>query len=93
MLAAMKETLVDAYPKIEGYAKQVFQNEKEYIKELANQFAQGLINEEELKSELEDEKDTFEAELLALNVLNKAAIQKAAHAATDVLTQSIKALI
>lgn len=53
----------------------------------------GQLTDEELQSELEDEKDTVQAQLLALKVLNKATAQKAANAALDVLYKAVIAAL
>ena len=93
MLTAVKD-LVDAdWDDVKGYAKQVFENEKEVLAELAEQRLRGEITEEELKSELDDEKDTVEAELKAIQVMTKAMAQRAANAAMDVLSKAIKAAL
>lgn len=93
MLSAMKESVDADWDDVKGYAKQVLENEKEALSELAEQRLRGEITEEELKSELEDEKDTVKAEMKAIQVMNKAMAQRAANAAIDVLFNAIKAAI
>lgn len=53
----------------------------------------GQLTDEELQSEIEDEKDTVQAQLLALKVLNKATAQKAANAALNVLYNAVIAAL
>ena len=93
MLIAVKDSVDADWDDVKGYAKQVFENEKEALAELAEQRLRGKITEEELKSELDDEKDTVEAELKAIQVMTKAMAQRAANAAMDVLSKAIKAAL
>ena len=91
MLAAVKDSIEADWDDIEGYAKQVLENEKDALAELAEQRLRGDLTEEELESELDDERDTVEAELKAIQVMTKAAAQRAANAAMDVLSKAISA--
>ena len=93
MLSAMKDSVDADWDDIKGYAKQVLENEKEALADLAEQRIRGEITEEELQSELEDEKDTVEAEMKAIQVITKAMAQRAANAAIDVLFKAIKAAL
>ena len=93
MLVAVENSIDSDWDNVKGYAKQVLENEKETLAELAAQRISGDLTEEELKSELDDEKDTVEAELKAVQVMNKVMAQKAANAAIDVLFNAIKAAI
>ncbi len=93
MLAAMKDSVDADWDDIKGYAKQILENEKESLVELAEQRLHGEITEEELKSELDDEKDTVEAEMKAIQVMTKATAQRATNAAIDVLFNAIKAAL
>ena len=90
MLMAMKDSVDADWGDVEGYAKQVLENEKEALANLAEQRLQGEITEEDLKSELEDEKDTVEAEMKAIRVMTKAMAQRAANAAMNELFNAIK---
>jgi len=93
MLTTVKDSVDADWDDVRGYAKQVFENEKEALAELAEQRLRGEITEEELKSELDDEKDTVEAELKTIKVMTKAMAQKAANSAMDVLFNAIKAAL
>ena len=93
MLSAMKDSVESNWDEIEGYAKTVLENEKEMLAELAEQHLRGDITEAELKSELDDEKDTLEAEMKAIQVMTKAMAQKAANAAMDVLFNAVRAAL
>lgn len=93
MLAAVKDSVDADWDDIKGYAKQILENEKEALAELAEQRLRGEITEDELNSELEDEKDTVEAEFKAIQVMTKAMAQRAANAVIDVLFNAVKAAI
>ena len=93
MLIAIKHSVGADWKDIGGYAKQILENEKEALARLAEQRLQNEISEEEWKSELEDEKDTVEAEMKAVQVMTKAMAQRAANAAMDVLYKAIKAAL
>lgn len=93
MIAAIKGVVKDDWEDIEGYAKQIIEGEKQTLEELAKLRIKDDITDDELKSELDDEKKTVEAQLKALTVLNKAMAQKAANAALDVLFKAIKGIL
>ena len=93
MLSAVKDSVEDDWDEIEGFAKTVLENEKEMLADLAEQRLRGEITEDELESELDDEKDTVEAEMQAIQVMTKAMAQKAANAAMDVMINAIKAAL
>ena len=84
MLGAVKESVDADWQELSDYSKQVLENEKQTLKDLAQLRLDGDITDEELKSELEDEKDTVEAELAAIQVVTKAMAQKAANAAISI---------
>jgi gas vesicle protein len=93
MANAIKDVVKDDWENVSGYAKQILQNEKEALKELAEDRISGAITDEELKSEMEAEKTTIEAELKAVQVMAKAMAERAANAALDVFYKAIKAAI
>jgi len=93
MVAAVKGIVDKDKDKIKGYARQIFDEEKQTLNQLALLRVSGQITDEELQSELEDEKDTVQAQLLALNVLNKATAQRAANAALNVLYNAVIAAV
>jgi len=90
MLAAVKDTVGEDWGDIKDYAQQVLKNEKEMLDELAKQRLRGEITDEELLSELDDERDTVAAELRAIAAMNKAMAQGAAKAAMGVLFNAVK---
>jgi hypothetical protein len=93
MVTAVKGIVDEDKDKIKGYARQIFDEEKQTLSQLAFLRMSGQITDEELQSELEDEKDTVQAQLLALKVVNKATAQKAANAALNVLYKSVIAAL
>ena len=93
MLTAMKDSVDTDWEDIGGYAKQVLENEKEALANLAEQRLQNEITDEELQSELKDERDTVEAEMKAIQVMTKAMAQRATNAAMDVLSKAITAAL
>ncbi len=93
MLAAMKGVLSDNYPKVESVAKQFVQGKENRLKMVAEFYLKGEITMQKLESRLEDEKLILESELLALQVVSKALIQKAINAALEVLVNAIKAAL
>ena len=93
MLDAIKESTESDWNEIEGYLKEILENEKEVFKTLAEQRIRGEITEEELKSELEDEEDTLKAEFKALEVMTLAATQRAVNAAIDIFVKAVKEAI
>ena len=93
MVAAVKAIVDKDRHKISGYAKQIFDDEKKTLNQIALLRLSGQITDEELQSEIEDEKDTVQAQLLALKVLNKATAQKATNAALNVLYKAVIAAL
>jgi predicted phage gp36 major capsid-like protein len=93
MLSAMEDSVDSDWRDVRDHAKQVLQNEKEALANLAEQRLRGDITEDELRSELEDERDTVEAEMKAVQVMTKAMAQQAADAAMEVLFKAIRAAL
>jgi hypothetical protein len=63
------------------------------LSELVTARAMGDIDDEEFESEIEREKQLLEVELLTLQIIAKASVQKAINAAMDVLKDSIRLAI
>jgi sialic acid synthase SpsE len=93
----MKRAAVDAIKNdvqnIPDYLKQVFENEKESLKALAEARLSGEIPDKIFQSELKREKRVLEAELLTISIMTKALAQKAINAAINVLVDAIKIAI
>ena len=72
-----------------GYAYEVFNNNAEMLDEIAALYDDGELTEEEFNDELEDQRITLETQLLALNVMKKAMLQRAIDSALNVFRQSV----
>ena len=90
MLAAAKDVVAGEWPKIKDCAEEALKEQEDALKEIAAARLKGELTDEEVKSQLEDEQETFEAALLACEVKTKAAAQRAANAAFKVLEEAIK---
>lgn len=93
MLDAISNSVQDDWPKVKTAAGQFFENRRERLALLTQLRINGELSEEKFHSRLEDDKKILEAELNALTVLSKAAAQKAANAAIEVLEKAVKAAI
>lgn len=93
MFSAVKDSVDSDWDDIAGYVEEVLKKEKAMLLDLAEQRLRGDITDDELKSELDDEKDTVEAEMKAIQVMTKAMAQRAANAVIDVLYKAIKAAL
>lgn len=91
MLASVQAVMGGEWPKISGAMQQVLKDEREALQRIAAAYAAGKINDADLKSQLEDEKDTFKAGLSMVHAVSTAAIQKAVNAAIDTLWKAISA--
>lgn len=90
MVGAMKSSLGADVKDISSYATQVFENQKESLAELSQALLDGDLDQQEFEQELQREKLVSETELLALQVMGKAAIQQALTAAFNVLIKLVK---
>jgi len=93
MISAARAVLFAESPKIQSCIQAAFKEEQNVLETIANARLKGDIDDEELKSQLEDEKDVLKAALLACKVKEKAAAQKAVNAAIKVLSDAIKVAI
>ena len=80
-------------PKVQSCAKAAFDTERDALSEIAQARIDGDIDETEMNSQLDDEKEVLKAALLACEVEAKVAVQQAVNAAIDVLTNAIKAAL
>ena len=67
----------------------VLNNNKQTLAELAQARAHNEINDEDFSTELAREKSIVEVEMIALEIANKAAVQKAVNAGMDVLANAV----
>jgi hypothetical protein len=86
---AVKDELED----IPAYLNQIFENEKEALKNLAEARLAGEISDKEFQNELTREKKVLEAEMLTISIMTKAVAQKAINAAMNVLVDAVRLAI
>ena len=90
MLAAAAGVLTGEWPGIQACVTKAFQDEQAALAKIAEARLAGTINDDELKSQLEDEKETLTAQLLVCQVKTKVAAQQAINAALKVLTDALQ---
>ena len=78
---------------IKNYFLQILQEQIEALDIIADGFKNGDLTQEEVIEELESEKKTLEAQLLAIQVMNKALAQKAANAAVKSILKILEIAI
>jgi hypothetical protein len=93
MTSAMKGTVGDNWEEVKSVADQFLERSKERLELLAQLRITGDLTQEKFESRLLDEKLIAEAELNALQVISKAAAQKAAVAAMDVVSNAVQKAI
>ncbi len=93
MVTAMKKEIVDDLGDIEEYGKEILENEKESLELIGQERLAGRWSEEKFDDELEREKKVMEAELLTIQIMTKAAAQKAINAAIEVFVNAVKAAL
>ena len=90
MLDAMRGTLAKNWPKIRECTEQALNDEREVLQDIANARIKGDIDDAEMRSQLDDEKDTLAAVLLVCQIKAKKAAETAANAAIKVLEDAIR---
>lgn len=93
MAAAISGIISDEWSGVGTCVKKALDDEKEALANIAKARIDNEIDDEDLKSHLEDEIVVLEAALLACNVKAKIMIQNAANSAMDVLKEAIKVAI
>lgn len=93
MADAIGKVLGTEWPKVRTCAKAALKDERDALEEIAKARINGEIDDAEMKSQLDDEKEALKAALLVCEVKAKVAAQKAANAAIKVLTDAIKAAL
>lgn len=93
MIAAVSGVLSGEWPELKDCVEKAFKDEKEALEVIALMRLAGDIDDEDLKSNLEDEKLVLEAALLACQVRAKVIAENAANAAIDVLNKAILAAL
>lgn len=90
MTKAIGTVLTGELPKVQDCINQVLKDEKDALKDIADARLRGEINDDELKSQLDDEKKTLVAALLVCEIKAKLMVQKAVNAAVKVFTDAIE---
>ncbi|WP_374163584.1 hypothetical protein [Arcticibacter sp. MXS-1] len=89
MLSALREHTGKGWSKFKSVVREFDELNADRLGMLAAEHLSGNINKEEFEQRLEDEKLMLEAQLNALNVIAKAAVQNAVNAAFDVLRDAV----
>ncbi|MGD2119530.1 MAG: hypothetical protein PVG66_14305 [Chromatiales bacterium] len=89
MLSAASDVISGDWPHVKDCIEQAFKAEKDALKEIAEARIDGLIDDDDMKSQLEDEKVALEAALLACRVRAKIMAQNAINAAINVFKEAI----
>lgn len=93
MLAAAESVILHEWPKMKDCLERVLADEKDALERITNAYISGGINEEELKEQLDSERDVLEAGVAMVRVCSKATIQRAVNAALGVLADAVKAVV
>lgn len=93
MLKAGLGVLTGELPGLGDCVKQALLEEKDALKAIAEARLKGEINDDQMKSELEDEVETLEAAILACKVKAEAAAQKAVQAMLKFFQDAVKAAL
>lgn len=80
-------------PQIEDFIREIGRGHEDAIRSIGDAFADGDIDEDTFRSELDDEAATLAAELRVAAVMSKAIAQRAANAFRDSLIGGVKAAL
>ena len=96
-VGAATDAVKKTAPQVEDFLREIAKGHEAAIKSLADALADGDIDEDTFKDEMDDEAKTLEAELQAVAVLTKAIAQRAINAfrkaLIDGITTAVKAAI
>jgi hypothetical protein len=92
-VGAATQAVRKAAPQVEDFLREIAKGHEEAIKSLAEALANGDINEDTFKDEMDDEGETLESELQAVAVLTKAIAQRAINAFRDAIGKGISAAV
>jgi hypothetical protein len=93
MGVAAKKTLEKDLGEIEDFSKEILEEEEESLELIAKERVAGRWSEEKFNRELGREKKVIEAELLTIEIMTKAAAQRAVNAAIEVFVKAVKAAL
>jgi hypothetical protein len=90
MGAAVAGVVAGDWPKVKACIEAALQEEKSALVAIAKARLAHEIDEDEMKSQLDDEKEALQAALLVCQIETRIMAQTAANAAIKVLTDAIK---
>ncbi len=93
MGAAMQKTLEKDLPDIEDFGQEILEEEKESLELIGKERVAGRWSKEKFDKELEREKKVIQVEMLTIEIMTKAAAQRAVNAAIDVFVKAVKAAL
>ena len=93
MIASISGQVSGDVDVIKNYFLQIVKKQKEALDSIADGFKSGELTVEEVKEELESQKTVLETELLAIQVMNKAMVQKAANAAINSVLKILEIVV
>jgi hypothetical protein len=93
MVSAIDDSVKDIDGDIKEYADTIIKNEKESLKELGEARVHRQIPDEVFDREVSREKKVVETELLTIQLMTEAAVQRAVNAAINVFIAAVKAAI
>lgn len=90
MLKSVADVLGDEGPEVTDALEQVLRDEKEALQEIAEALIKGEISDDDLKDQLEDEKEAFKAGLSMVEAVSKATLQNAINAGIDTFWKAVR---
>lgn len=93
MLDAAAAELAEQSDEVQAAISQVVEDEREALRMIAEARLADEISEEEMESELEDEKLVMDAAAAMIRAVTKSAAQKAINAAVDTLRDAVAAAL
>ncbi len=93
MLSAISRAAAEDWPEIRLCVKRALIDERYALEAIAAARLNGEIDDLDMHSQLEDEKKVLEALLLVCRIKTKAAAQKAANAAIELLNEAVQAAL
>lgn len=93
MLGTIKTSVGENWGDVKSAMNEFMQSRKERLELLADMRIQGQIDDDDLKSRLDDEKLLLDSELHDVAIISKEIAQNAANAAIDILQKTILAAI
>ncbi len=93
MLGAAKNAAAGEWKQTKKMLDQFFEINKKHLELIAGQYIKGEIDKVKFEYRLNELKENFELQALALNVVAKVAAQNAANAAIEVFEKAVKVAV